>query len=464
MSSIDRDINGGPTKLFFVEMLTKDISLKDAILDLIDNSVDGAMRSIGDVSNSGRIFEGYKCRLNVDKGQFEISDNCGGIPDDLLDTAFQLGRPRLNADKNIPTIGMYGIGMKRAIFKICESADVVSSSATKRASINYSREWLEPTNNTWELRIHESPPVEGDELGFKISSVEIRPEIAERFASSVFVNDLRYAVGEHFGYLIQRGFDVILNGISVEPRVSKLIFSPDKKVLPFDSQASINGVDVRVTIGFFRQLTREAELEEATELGADNDLDRPGITVLCNDRVIISSDTSALTGWGVGATPKYHPQFRAIAGVISFFSLDATKLPVATTKHDLDQSSEVFRAARNLAMEGIVTFTSFTNRWKGRESDTDDMLDRQAARSVKEIVLAADLNHGKTIKVYDNGMKYTPDLPKPEKSSKVRRIAFSRDSEEVKQVADFLLGDKNASPGDVGVAAWLDVKARMSEK
>ena len=31
-----------PTKQFFVSMLTRDISLADAILDLIDNCLDGA--------------------------------------------------------------------------------------------------------------------------------------------------------------------------------------------------------------------------------------------------------------------------------------------------------------------------------------------------------------------------------------------------------------------------------------
>ena len=36
-----------PTKQFFVSMLTRDISLADAILDLIDNCLDGALRIAG---------------------------------------------------------------------------------------------------------------------------------------------------------------------------------------------------------------------------------------------------------------------------------------------------------------------------------------------------------------------------------------------------------------------------------
>lgn len=37
-------IEGNPTKQFFIEMITRDISIEDAIMDLVDNSIDGAIR------------------------------------------------------------------------------------------------------------------------------------------------------------------------------------------------------------------------------------------------------------------------------------------------------------------------------------------------------------------------------------------------------------------------------------
>ena len=40
-------VGANPTKAFFVTMITRDITLEDCILDLIDNSVDGAWRSEG---------------------------------------------------------------------------------------------------------------------------------------------------------------------------------------------------------------------------------------------------------------------------------------------------------------------------------------------------------------------------------------------------------------------------------
>jgi hypothetical protein len=38
-------ISASPVKSFFVSWLTRDISLEDAILDLLDNCVDGILRS-----------------------------------------------------------------------------------------------------------------------------------------------------------------------------------------------------------------------------------------------------------------------------------------------------------------------------------------------------------------------------------------------------------------------------------
>lgn len=38
-------VDARPVKSFFVSMLTRDISLYDAILDLLDNCVDGIVRS-----------------------------------------------------------------------------------------------------------------------------------------------------------------------------------------------------------------------------------------------------------------------------------------------------------------------------------------------------------------------------------------------------------------------------------
>ena len=44
-------VDASPVKSFFVSMLTRDIQLEEAILDLLDNCVDGVLRSKGGSRN-----------------------------------------------------------------------------------------------------------------------------------------------------------------------------------------------------------------------------------------------------------------------------------------------------------------------------------------------------------------------------------------------------------------------------
>ena len=108
-------VDATPVKSFFVEMLTRDIDLVDAILDLLDNCVDGILRQRKD-SSGEKPYEGSNAKITFDENSFSISDNCGGIPWDMHEYAFRMGKDPKNREGNLPTVGVYGIGMKRAIF------------------------------------------------------------------------------------------------------------------------------------------------------------------------------------------------------------------------------------------------------------------------------------------------------------------------------------------------------------
>ena len=86
----DKYASAIPRKRFFLEMFTRDITLEECILDLIDNSIDGLIRSSNldldarqllSVANGRSHGKGQKGRVEVkyDRSQFSIRDNCGGI-------------------------------------------------------------------------------------------------------------------------------------------------------------------------------------------------------------------------------------------------------------------------------------------------------------------------------------------------------------------------------------------------
>lgn len=71
-------VRGEPTKEFFISMLVRDIGLIPAIVDLVDNSVDGARRvrpTNGDVSDQARRFDGLYVAIRISPDAFEIADN-----------------------------------------------------------------------------------------------------------------------------------------------------------------------------------------------------------------------------------------------------------------------------------------------------------------------------------------------------------------------------------------------------
>src|SRR5437868_5680396 len=102
-------INGSPTKAFFVRTLTRDIELKDAMLDLLDNYVDGLMRSVSVTTLAGaKPYAGHWARITFDRESFVIEDNCGGISTQLARaSAFRMGRletPETKKERKLPTV------------------------------------------------------------------------------------------------------------------------------------------------------------------------------------------------------------------------------------------------------------------------------------------------------------------------------------------------------------------------
>lgn len=453
--------DGAPTKRFFVSMLPRDIDLDDSILDLVDNCVDGAMRSQPAGRNAELPFAGFCCEISISAEKFVIKDNCGGIPSSYLNAAFRLGRPSQDPDEKLPTIGIYGIGMKRAIFKMGKEAEVVSRSKDRAVKVRYSRAWLDPDSDTWELPFEEIE--KGAESGVTITIPVLHASIAKKFQQDAFIDELKDKLGQHFAYIMGKGFEIRLNGTPVTPVTVQLILS--RKIEPFDYQTIVGGVEIKVTVGFYRNLTRQTELEESTDADVskpeESATDEAGITVICNDRIVVVSDRTTITGWGVANTPRYHPQFRAITGLISFSTANPEDLPISTTKRDLDTDSDVFRPARNAAMDGLSMCVGFTNKWKGIEEEVDKMLQPKNRVEARTVQLAAE--KGKSVRGDQAGKRYKPDLPRPPKGNTRRRIAFSRDVDEIKRIAEHFFSNDSKKPGEVGIAAWVDTLRRVTK-
>lgn len=452
---MEQKVDAAPAKRFFVEMLTRDIDLKDSILDLLDNCIDGVMRSNRDALGGTKPYSGFKAEINFSKDGFQIIDNCGGIPRGIaLERAFRMGRPDKDTDKDIPTVGVYGIGMKRAIFKMGRNAVVQSKTAEGGYKVDITSSWLDD-DHEWNLPIAVDSVNDVLEMGTKIVVSELYPGISRLLSNATgFVSDLIKSISAYYGGIILKGFEVLVNGEVVKPLAASFILNEQslktgKGVAPYVYKGSYNGVSIELAVGFYRGLPTDQEQEDS--LSGKPSTEHAGWTLICNDRVILHADKTKVTGWGEAGVPQYHTQFVSIAGIVSFRSNDASLLPLTTTKRGVDGNSEMYLSVKEFMREGLKLFTDYTNKWKGPEHERPELGAPAVTASASEIVsMVGGSLWSQDRKSVIKGSKFKPDLPMPPVDKDYRFLRFSRPLSEIRQLGEYYFDDPNYPPGEIG--------------
>lgn len=446
----DNTIEVFPAKKFFVESLTRDIDLADAILDLLDNCVDGARR-LG-LENNNKPYQKYRADINFTGKEFSIKDNCGGIPlTDAKNCAFKFGRPSEYANRADGTIGVIGIGMKRAILKLGKSTVVHSRHSKDVFQVKIEPEWIE--NEDWNLKFdHVKAEIEKD--GTLITVSKLNESVQAEFENILFSKKLWEKVTGAFALLISRGFSVYINGKKVESQPPSLLWQKNDKqgipvIRPYIYRDEVEGVHVYIAVGF-----READRQTN-----DNDSSRSyystepaGWTVACNDRVVLFCDKSEQTGWGTGRVPEYHTQFIRISGFAEFSSKDSSKLPFTTTKHGINQQSKVFLKVFDRMREGTKLFTDWTNEFKDFSTQKIEAFENSNAVSlnVEEIKKLGPQPQKNKSGSTPESITFKPRLPKPRMERSEKTIAFKRPLSDVELVAEYLFGNVDESASRVG--------------
>ena len=454
---------GAPTKEFFVGMLTRDIELNDAILDLLDNCLDGVVRQkgISDKRNNPEYYYGFFSNITITKDVFIIEDNCGGIPRDVAEKyAFRMGRSSEKIDDDLPTVGIYGIGMKRAIFKIGKSAKVITRNNDSLYQVTVPLDWASKENE-WDFPIDE---LENDSIlpngGTKIEITSINSGIVEIWGNddkrNAFVNTLIKYIQQSYSFIIQKGFKIEINGEAVTPLPIQLLVSDNEAgegIKPFLYKQSFDDVSVSLAIGFYAPPPSPEDIDD--EITLKRSSSDAGWTVVCNDRVVLYNDKSHLTGWGEAGVPQYHTQFIGIRGIVIFESNNPKNLPMTTTKRGIDTSSNIYSVVKDRMRQGLKMFTDYTNRWKGQNAG--ERVYSLAAKSIdidKLVGPKDDIETSNPIKFRQNkgALVYNPDLPKPKNDKPFRWISYCKGTDDISCIIEYIYNDIDhpVTPSQVG--------------
>ena len=311
MTTTREVVSALPTKAFFVDMLTKDVSLPSAIMDLIDNCVDGALRLRGEGS-----LEGLSVSLTINDAEFVICDNCGGIPlDTARQYAFRFGRAE-GAPSYDNSVGLFGVGMKRAMFKLGRRFEVYSESERDFFMVSVDVDaWQKESDWKFPLDTEEHSTAKPKETGgTKIRVWDLHEGVASQFAMSGFLSRLRTEISAKHQIYLERGLTIQVNRTLLIATSVKFAFLP-QLLNPAHEELNYNGVTVNLFSGI-------------GEAGSRARLDA-GWYVYCNGRMVVKADQTELTGWGTLGTnriPKYHHQFARFRGCVFFNSLQSSEL------------------------------------------------------------------------------------------------------------------------------------------
>ncbi|HEV7163966.1 MAG TPA: ATP-binding protein [Gammaproteobacteria bacterium] len=432
---------GSPTKDFFVRMITRDITLADCIMDLVDNAVDGARRTakVEGRKNNVDYLKGFFVEINPTGSQLSVNDNCGGISlSDAINYAFHFGRKK-DAPRDVETsIGLYGIGMKRAIFKIGRHASIESVTNTKgeHFTVIVDVDSWERKSEDWDFDIDES--VTSTTVGTRITIDKIYASISSAFVDQSFINGLIKTMARDYAFILKRGFEIRVrteDGIKLVPKYDYKL-KKDSDFSPGIIAYMDEGVHVRIICGIANDLPNEIPDELRQEKA-----EYSGWYVICNDRVVVAGDKTDLTVWGNNDFPGWHPQYNGFAGFLFMSSEeDASKLPWKTTKREVDTSDLHYQRAITHMKSLTRQFIDYTNARKG-DPETAKKKESQAAS-----VSITEFKH-------EQVSMRLPSVNAKVSKEKTIQISFSKPIEKVKKAAD-AMGDFSLSAREVGSKAF----------
>lgn len=330
-----------PTKKYLVGGITKDVTIEACIFDLIDNSIDAFPKKKDQLISD---YEDYSIELLINEKSFSIKDCGHGIDRELLikDTL----RFGSQTNHHNSSIGFFGIGLNRALFKLGKNIKIVTETINERSSININADEFLKNDNSWEIPITDEN--KDNNIGTTIEIRSLNDDIKNIFSDSEWFNSLKIKISQRYSEFLKKRLKIIINNKTIEPALIRTRDSSGFKKLR--KEISYNGVSIIVEMGqnnnhFFTYERSYDQNNNATPQEC-------GWFVYCNDRAIKLFDWTSDTGWHT----KFHSEHNGFIGK-AFFIGNASLLPWNTSKSDLDLNNEIYKKALRIMKD-------FSEAWR----------------------------------------------------------------------------------------------------
>jgi hypothetical protein len=446
-------IHAEPEKRFFIEILTRDIGLIPAIVELVDNSVDSAreLRPQGD-------YTGLEVEIEAKPDSFWVQDNCGGISlNDAREYVFKIGRPS-SSERADGSIGQFGVGMKRALFKMGAEFAVQSTTTVSRFTLELDvRKWEMAPGWDLELKVADPPKSGYKDTGTLVIINRLLPVVVAAFKEPLFETRLRNEIESKHRDAIDKGLQIVVNGRSLRGTPTQLAVSADlvpgfKRFKLRDEEGRQISVEILVGV-----LPASRTLEDAAPEDVEAAEREGGWYVFGNGRLLLDADKTEVTGWmgGKSNMPLWHNQYSRFRGYVYMDAKEPEALPWNTTKTGVETSDQVWLKVRGeMIKQGAAVIRMLTALKNERATGSPENL--PITRALKGATTT-------TVGEISKGAESTFIFPKPvapKPSTRDRRIAYTVPVRDFDLVASEL---DTSDAGEVGKGTFYSYLRRYVE-
>jgi hypothetical protein len=330
-------IDGTPDKRLFWSIIS-DYDLKTAICELVDNSIDIWMAK--------KLRGALEVRITIetDRQLIRISDNAGGVAEEDLPNLIAPG-----ASRNVPeaaTIGIFGVGSKRAVIALAENVTIKTRHAEGPAfQIDISNDWI--ASSEWVIPHYRIPVIAPNTTSIDLSALRIGITDAD-------VASLQEHLGEVYAWFLAiDDCNIFVNNRPTQER-------------EFDSWAYPDEFPPREIL-----LTHEFEdfpisIELTGGLIRDRDPKREnyGVYFYCNNRLIIKELRVREVGYFVSSEAGVPHPDASLCRVIVRINGGAKWMPWNSSKSAIRFDHPVFAALRPTLLPLVAHYSSLSRRLK----------------------------------------------------------------------------------------------------
>lgn len=215
-------------------------------------------------------------------------------------------------------IGAFGVGLNRAIFKLGHQTQLITDTGKERSALILNTDEYLADADQWDVVARQFPSAGKD--GTTINIGRPPEEIAHLFADKDWVDTQRQEIGRIYGHFIAKGLSIVVDGTP-----AKNLEIPVRENGPYEIEHRFYKTEDGVSIYMKYGQHRDHRFSKEKDYEADrnrNLTDQFGWNILCNDRAILTCDTTDKTGWD-----DYHTEYYGFVGYVSFEADDPSKLP-----------------------------------------------------------------------------------------------------------------------------------------